>query len=115
RRREPPDSTGMSPYTEPVMPATIAQPRTVKSYVVLVGLEIHVQLATKSKMFTAARNGFGGEPNTQVDPQVLGLPGTLPVMNKRAVEYAIMTGLALGCQIAGRCKWDRKSYYYPDL
>ena len=91
------------------------RPRTVRSYTVLVGLEIHVQLATKSKMFTAALNGFGGEPNSQVDPQVLGLPGTLPVMNKRAVEYAIMTGLALNCQVARECKWDRKSYYYPDL
>jgi aspartyl-tRNA(Asn)/glutamyl-tRNA(Gln) amidotransferase subunit B len=78
-------------------------------------MEIHVQLATKSKMFTGAANGFGGEPNSQVDPQVLGLPGTLPVMNKTAVEYAIKVGLALGCTIAKHTKWDRKSYYYPDL
>ena len=97
------------------MPATIDSPRTVQSFALLVGLEIHVQLATASKMFTAARNGFGGEPNTQVDPQVMGLPGTLPVMNKKAVEYAIMTGLALNCRIAAESKWDRKSYYYPDL
>jgi aspartyl-tRNA(Asn)/glutamyl-tRNA(Gln) amidotransferase subunit B len=89
--------------------------RAVKSYKVLVGMEIHVQLATKSKMFTGAANGFGGEPNSQVDPQVLGLPGTLPVMNKKAVEYSIMVGLALGCKIAKQTKWDRKSYYYPDL
>ncbi len=66
-------------------------------------------------MFTGAANGFGGEPNTQVDEQVLGLPGVLPVMNKRAVEYAIKAGLALGCRIAKHTKWDRKSYYYPDL
>ena len=92
-----------------------ALPRVCKSYRVLVGMEIHVQLATKSKMFTAAANGFGGEPNSQVDEQVLGLPGTLPVMNKRAVEYSIMVGLALGCKIARHTKWDRKSYYYPDL
>jgi aspartyl-tRNA(Asn)/glutamyl-tRNA(Gln) amidotransferase subunit B len=78
-------------------------------------MEIHVQLATESKMFTAARNGFGGEPNSQVDPVVLGLPGVLPVMNKRAVEFSIMVGLALGCEIARHTKWDRKSYYYPDL
>src|SRR5215468_10618420 len=78
-------------------------------------MEIHVQLATKSKMFTGAANGFGGEPNSQVDPQVLGLPGVLPVMNKRAIEYAIKVGLALGCKIAPFTKWDRKSYYYPDL
>src|SRR5437588_7597552 len=87
----------------------------VKSYKVLVGMEIHVQLATLSKMFTGAANGFGGEPNSQVDEQVLGLPGVLPVMNKKAVEYAIKVGLALGCKIAKHTKWDRKSYYYPDL
>jgi aspartyl-tRNA(Asn)/glutamyl-tRNA(Gln) amidotransferase subunit B len=92
--------------------------RTYKSHRVLIGLEVHVQLATKSKMFTAAANAatnFGAEPNTLVDEQVLGLPGTLPVMNKRAVEYSIMVGLALGCKIATHTKWDRKSYYYPDL
>jgi aspartyl-tRNA(Asn)/glutamyl-tRNA(Gln) amidotransferase subunit B len=92
--------------------------RVVKSYQVLVGLEVHVQLATASKMFTAAPNGatnFGAEPNTLVDEVVLGLPGVLPVMNKRAVEYSIMVGLALGCRIARHTKWDRKSYYYPDL
>ena len=89
--------------------------RSVQSHKVLVGMEIHVQLATKSKMFTGAANGFGGEPNTQVDPVVLGLPGTLPVMNKKAVEYSIKVGVALGCEIARHSKWDRKSYYYPDL
>jgi len=89
--------------------------RICKSHRVLVGLEVHVQLSTQSKMFTGAANGFGGEPNTQVDEQVLGLPGVLPVMNKRAVEYAIKVGLALGCTIAKHTKWDRKSYYYPDL
>jgi aspartyl-tRNA(Asn)/glutamyl-tRNA(Gln) amidotransferase subunit B len=89
--------------------------RIVKSYKVLVGMEIHVQLATQSKMFTGAANGFGGEPNSQVDPVVLGLPGVLPVMNKKAVEYSIKVGLALGCKIAKHTKWDRKSYYYPDL
>src|SRR5213078_2762732 len=89
--------------------------RAVKSYKVLVGMEIHVQLSTLSKMFTGAANGFGGEPNSQVDEQVLGLPGTLPVLNKKAVEYSIKTGLALNCRIASFTKWDRKSYYYPDL
>ena len=88
---------------------------TAQSHKLLVGLEIHVQLDTESKMFTAAKNGFGGEPNTQVDPMVMGLPGTLPVMNKKAVEQSVLAGLALGCKIAERCKWDRKSYYYPDL
>ena len=92
--------------------------RTVASYRVLVGLEVHVQLATKSKMFTAAPNGatnFGAEPNSLVDEVVLGLPGVLPVMNRVAVEYSIKVGLALGCKVARHTKWDRKSYYYPDL
>jgi aspartyl-tRNA(Asn)/glutamyl-tRNA(Gln) amidotransferase subunit B len=92
--------------------------RICKSYRVLVGMEIHVELSTQSKMFTAAPNGatnFKADPNTLVDEQVIGLPGTLPVMNKRAVEYSIMVGLALGCKIARHTKWDRKSYYYPDL
>jgi aspartyl-tRNA(Asn)/glutamyl-tRNA(Gln) amidotransferase subunit B len=81
-------------------------------------MEVHVQLATQSKMFTRVANGathFGAEPNTLVDEVVLGLPGTLPVMNRAAVEYSIMVGVALGCKIARHTKWDRKSYYYPDL
>jgi aspartyl-tRNA(Asn)/glutamyl-tRNA(Gln) amidotransferase subunit B len=94
---------------------TALSQRICKSYKVLVGLEIHVQLATKSKMFTGAANGFGGDPNSQVDAVVLGLPGVLPVMNKKAVEFSIKVGLALGCKIAKHTKWDRKSYYYPDL
>ncbi len=89
-------------------------------YKVLIGMEIHVQLGTKSKMFTGAANGahpdhFGAPPNTIVDPVVLGLPGVLPVINKAAVEMAMMVGLALNCEIAEFTKWDRKSYYYPDL
>ena len=87
---------------------------------VLIGMEIHVQLATRSKMFTGAANGahpehVGVEPNTMVDPVVLGLPGVLPVINRRAVEMAMMVGMALNCEIASFTKWDRKSYYYPDL
>src|SRR4051794_16182133 len=81
-------------------------------------MEIHVELCTQTKMFTAAPNGatnFGAEPNSLLDEVVLGLPGVLPVMNRRAVEYSIMVGLALGCKIATHTKWDRKSYYYPDL
>jgi len=97
--------------------------RVVKSYKVLVGMEIHVQLATASKMFTSVANASGAakpgqppaEPNSAVDPVILGLPGVLPVMNKKAVEYSIKAGLALGCKIAKHTKWDRKSYYYPDL
>src|SRR5947199_8977500 len=100
-------------YSPPVMAE-----RVVTSYKVLVGMEIHVQLATRTKMFTAAPNGathFGAPPNSLVDEVVLGLPGVLPVMNKKAIEYSIMVGLALGCKIAKHTKWDRKSYYYPDL
>lgn len=86
----------------------------------MVGLEIHVELATRSKMWTSAPNVahadyFDAEPNTLLDPVVIGMPGTLPVMNKEAVRMAIRVGLAMGCEIARWCKWDRKSYYYPDL
>jgi aspartyl-tRNA(Asn)/glutamyl-tRNA(Gln) amidotransferase subunit B len=85
------------------------------TYKVIIGLEIHVQLATESKMFCACPNHFGDAPNTNVCPVCMGSPGTLPVMNKRAVEYSLRTALALGCEIAEFTKWDRKSYYYPDL
>jgi aspartyl-tRNA(Asn)/glutamyl-tRNA(Gln) amidotransferase subunit B len=90
------------------------------NYKVLIGMEIHVQLATASKMFTSAANvaypgNANSAPNSLVDPIVLGMPGVLPVINKRAVEMAMMIGLALNCQIAEFTKWDRKSYYYPDL
>jgi aspartyl-tRNA(Asn)/glutamyl-tRNA(Gln) amidotransferase subunit B len=94
--------------------------QTDVQYKVLIGMEIHVQLATKSKMFTGAANGAhpgnaDAAANTMVDPVVLGLPGVLPVINKRAVEMSMMVGMALGCEIASFTKWDRKSYYYPDL
>src|SRR3954470_16869169 len=78
-------------------------------------MEIHVQLATQSKMFTGAANGFGGDPNAQVDTVVLGLPGVLPVMNKKAGECSIRVGAAARAKTAKHTKWDRKSYCYPDL
>jgi len=81
----------------------------------IVGLEIHVQLCTKSKMFCACAVEFGQKPNSRVCPVCLGMPGVLPVMNKQAFEYAVLVGLALNCEIAKFTKWDRKSYYYPDL
>ncbi|MDD5458247.1 MAG: Asp-tRNA(Asn)/Glu-tRNA(Gln) amidotransferase subunit GatB [Phycisphaerae bacterium] len=84
-------------------------------YKVIVGLEIHVQLATRTKMFCGCALSFGEEPNSRVCPVCMGMPGSLPVMNKKAVEYSILAGLALNCRIAGFTKWDRKSYYYPDL
>jgi len=84
-------------------------------YKVLVGLEIHVQLCTRTKMFCGCALGFGEEPNSRVCPVCLGMPGSLPVMNRQAVEFSMLAGLALNCQIAKFTKWDRKSYYYPDL
>ncbi len=85
-----------------------------------VGLEIHVELATRSKLWTTAPNVahaefFDAEPNSLLDPVVLGMPGVLPVLNRAAVEMSIKVGQAMGCRIAHRAMWDRKSYYYPDL
>jgi len=92
----------------------------VKSVKPVIGLEVHVELATRSKMFCRAPSPAhpefaGAPPNTLIDPVVLALPGTLPAMNRAAVEMAMTVGLALRCQIAGRTKWDRKGYFYPDL
>ncbi|MHC4310230.1 MAG: Asp-tRNA(Asn)/Glu-tRNA(Gln) amidotransferase subunit GatB, partial [Planctomycetota bacterium] len=84
-------------------------------YKVIVGLEIHVHLCTKSKMFCSCAVEFGQPPNSRVCPVCLGMPGVLPVMNKQAVEYAVLVAMALNCEIAEHTKWDRKSYYYPDL
>ncbi|MHC4912269.1 MAG: Asp-tRNA(Asn)/Glu-tRNA(Gln) amidotransferase subunit GatB [Planctomycetota bacterium] len=84
-------------------------------YKVLVGLEIHVHLSTKTKMFCGCELSFGEEANSRVCPVCLGMPGVLPVMNKQALECAVLVGLALNCEVAKFTKWDRKSYYYPDL
>jgi aspartyl-tRNA(Asn)/glutamyl-tRNA(Gln) amidotransferase subunit B len=84
-------------------------------YTVIIGLEVHVQLLTESKMFSSCGTDFGLPPNTQTDPVSLGLPGTLPVMNRKAFDLALKTALALGAEIAPFTKWDRKNYYYPDL
>jgi len=81
----------------------------------IVGLEIHVQLCTQSKMFCGCEVAFGAAPNSRVCPVCLGMPGVLPVMNKQAYEFAVLTALALDCRIPMFTKWDRKSYYYPDL
>ncbi len=81
----------------------------------VVGLEIHVELATQSKMFCRCRNHFGDAPNTNTCPVCIGMPGALPVMNRTAVEYSARVGMALGCTVSDFTKWDRKSYYYPDL
>ena len=80
----------------------------------VVGLEVHVELATKTKMFSASANRFGDEPNSNIDPVTLGLPGALPVLNKHAVELAMRIGLALNCKVQP-CTFHRKNYFYPDL
>ncbi|WP_341880243.1 Asp-tRNA(Asn)/Glu-tRNA(Gln) amidotransferase subunit GatB [Synechococcus sp. UW140] len=81
----------------------------------VIGLETHVQLATASKIFTGASTAFGDEPNTHIDPVVCGLPGTLPVLNQKVLEYAVKAALALNLNIAAHSKFDRKQYFYPDL
>ena len=84
-------------------------------YRVIVGLEIHVHLRTATKMFCGCELAYGQQANSRVCPVCLGLPGSLPVMNKKAFEYSVLAGLALNCKIARFTKWDRKGYYYPDL
>ena len=87
----------------------------MKSYETVIGLEVHVELATKSKIFCGCTTLFGGDPNTHCCPVCTGMPGTLPVLNKKVVEYAIATGLATNCTITQKCEFDRKNYFYPDL
>ena len=82
---------------------------------VVIGLETHVQLSTKTKIFSAASTDFGAEPNTHACAVDLALPGTLPVLNKSAVEKAMKFGLAIGAKVAPRSIFDRKNYFYPDL
>ena len=85
------------------------------NYQTVVGLEVHVELATKTKIFCGCTTEFGGEPNTHVCPVCSGMPGVLPVLNKKVVDYAIRAGLALNCDITRINKFDRKNYFYPDL
>ena len=84
-------------------------------YEVVIGLEVHAQLKTKTKIFAPDKNEFGQEPNSLTSPITLGMPGVLPVLNKEVVNMGILTGLALNCEIPSRCKFDRKQYFYPDL
>ena len=85
-----------------------------KQYETVIGLEVHVELATKTKIFCACSTAFGGAPNTHTCPVCTGMPGSLPVLNKQVVEYALAVGLATNCQIHQYCKFDRKNYVYPD-
>jgi len=93
---------------------TVAAPAKVE-YEAVIGLEVHCQLSTRSKIFSSSATAFGAPPNTQIDPICMGLPGTLPVLNEKVLEYAVKAGLALNCTIAPYSKFDRKQYFYPDL
>ena len=84
-------------------------------YEVIIGLEVHAELSTKTKIFCSCSTEFGGQPNTHVCPICMAMPGTLPVLNEKVVEYAVKAGLATNCKISRDSKNDRKNYYYPDL
>ena len=84
-------------------------------YRIVIGLEVHVQLLTKTKLFCGCSTQFGLPPNTATCPICIGMPGVMPVMNRRAFDLALKAALALNCSIASFTKWDRKNYYYPDL
>jgi aspartyl-tRNA(Asn)/glutamyl-tRNA(Gln) amidotransferase subunit B len=93
----------------------VPYPEAVERYEPLMGLETHVELGTRTKMFCGCATTFGEEPNSQVCPVCLGLPGSLPVVNRMAIEHAIRIGLALNCEIASWCRFARKNYFYPDM
>lgn len=93
--------------------ATVASVKT--EYEAIIGLETHCQLSTQTKIFSSSSTAFGADPNTNIDPICMGLPGVLPVLNQKVLEYAVKAGVALNCEIASYSKFDRKQYFYPDL
>ena len=97
------------------MTSSVAEETTTRHYETVIGIETHCELATASKMFCACPTGFGAGPNTQVCPVCLGEPGSLPVVNGRAIEFAARIGLALNCRVAERSQFHRKNYFYPDM
>jgi aspartyl-tRNA(Asn)/glutamyl-tRNA(Gln) amidotransferase subunit B len=97
------------------MDTLVSFDEAIKRYEPVIGLETHVELGTRTKMFCGCTTTFGAEPNSQVCPVCLGLPGSLPVVNRNAIEYAIRIGLALNCEIATWCRFARKNYFYPDM
>ena len=96
-------------------PATTTPHSSNSKYEAIIGLETHCQLSTETKIFSTSSAAFGADPNTYIDPVTMGLPGVLPVLNEKVLEYAVKAGLALNCQIAPYSKFDRKQYFYPDL
>ena len=98
------------------MPAHAAlSPEILAKYEPVIGLEVHVQLLTRTKIFCGCENRFGADPNTNVCPVCLGLPGSLPVLNAKAVEFATLASMALNCEVRPRSIFARKNYFYPDL
>src|SRR6476469_9331849 len=122
RRGEAAASSAHVPAGHRLAPPTSAHgcrgwedPGMSQPYTIVIGLEVHVQLLTQTKLFCRCSTKFGGPPNTQTCPICIGMPGTLPVMNREAFRLGLATAIALNCEIPEFTKWDRKQYYYPDL